>query len=517
MTYQTVKTFYTNKNLFLTGGSGFVGVSYIEKVLRSMPDVGNIFILLRPRKGQGIQERLDTIKNNSVFDVIKASEGFDELLNKIKPVSGDISEENLGLSDDDFKMLCDNVNIVVHCAATLDFETDLKTAVTINLLGTKRIVELSKQIKNLQCLLHVSSAYVNSNKNYAMEKIYDAPANYNDIIDYAQTMDTEKLNSSAEKIMGDHINTYTFTKALAEHVVNDARNIIRTCIVRPSMIVAAWKEPVEGWTVSKNGPQGFIMGASKGVVRRLPVNKSLIYDYIPVDVVINTMIASTWFIAQLPDSKPTVDGQTPIFHCTTSTCNPFRWNDISSILSTTLHNYPIRGAVWYPNIKFLPNLFMYWISSAIFHFIPAYLLDFVTKISGGRPILVRLHKNVNRSLSKLAPFIFNEWKFDNVRTLCLQEELSKDDQSVFYIDPTSLNWTPYFINLTLGVRKYLHKESDKTMKQALKKNFILMLANTGVQLLVMIGIWFLSSFITGTPFLSNYWAALIVVIFGYIF
>jgi len=85
-------------------------------------------------------------------------------------------------------------------------------------------------------------------------------------------------------------------------------------------------------------------------------------------------------------STPTVDGQTPIFHCTTSTCNPFRWNDVSSILTTTLHNYPIRGAVWYPNIKFLPNLFMYWISSAIFHFIPAYILDFVTKISGGRPM-----------------------------------------------------------------------------------------------------------------------------------
>jgi len=51
-------------------------------------------------------------------------------------------------------MLCDNVNIVVHCAATLDFETDLKTAVIINLMGTKRIVALSKQIKNLQVTKH---------------------------------------------------------------------------------------------------------------------------------------------------------------------------------------------------------------------------------------------------------------------------------------------------------------------------------------------------------------------------
>lgn len=77
------------------------------------------------------------------------------LINKIKPVCGDISEEKLGISDEDYKMLCENVNIVVHCAATLDFETDLKTAVIINLMGTKRIVELCKQIKNLQvCMIY---------------------------------------------------------------------------------------------------------------------------------------------------------------------------------------------------------------------------------------------------------------------------------------------------------------------------------------------------------------------------
>lgn len=66
MPYQTVKGFYADKNIFLTGGSGFVGVSYIEKVLRTLPDVGNIYVLLRPRKGQGVQERLETIKSNSV-------------------------------------------------------------------------------------------------------------------------------------------------------------------------------------------------------------------------------------------------------------------------------------------------------------------------------------------------------------------------------------------------------------------------------------------------------------------
>ncbi|VVC39906.1 Male sterility, NAD-binding,NAD(P)-binding domain,Fatty acyl-CoA reductase, C-terminal [Cinara cedri] len=515
MPYQTIKQFYERKNIFLTGGTGFVGMCYIEKLLRTVPDIGNIYVLLRPRKGQGIEERLTALKNNSVFEVLKNSGVSDIQFTKIVPVCGDISEEKLGLSDDDLKTLRDNVNIVVHCAATLDFETDLKTAVHINLIGTKRIVELCREIQNLQCLLHVSSAYTNSNKSHAVEKMYDAPANYNDVINYVQTMDNDQLNDTAEKIMGDHINTYTFSKALAEHVVNDARHDFRTCIVRPSMIVATWKEPVEGWTISKNGPQGFIMGAMKGVVRRLPLNGSLIDDYIPVDIVINTIIAGAWSSCQLPDSSYV--GQTPIFHCTTSTCNPFYWNDFKSMLKTFLYNYPIQSAVWYPNIKFLPSLLMYQISSAIFHFIPGYILDFVIKISGGRPILIRLHTNVNRSLSKLEPFIFREWRFDNTKTVILHKEMSVSDQSEFYVDPSNINWKTYLNSLAKGVRKYLHNEDDKTLKKAQRKQSILRLANIGVQLLVVFGLWYLSSIITDTSFLSKYWVAVIVVIFGYIF
>jgi len=49
---------------------------------------------------------------------------------------------------------CVTKNIIVHCAATLDFETDLKTAVTINLMGTKKIVELSKNIKDLKVIIY---------------------------------------------------------------------------------------------------------------------------------------------------------------------------------------------------------------------------------------------------------------------------------------------------------------------------------------------------------------------------
>lgn len=62
-------------------------------------------------------------------------------------------------------------------------------------------------------------------------------------------------------------------------------------------VTAAWKEPIPGWTCSKNGPTGFILGASKGVVRRLPANPDLVTDYIPIDVVVNNLIAAAWYSA----------------------------------------------------------------------------------------------------------------------------------------------------------------------------------------------------------------------------
>lgn len=40
------------------------------------------------------------------------------------------------------------------------------------------------------------------------------------------------------------------------------------------------------------------MGASKGVIRRLPVVKDIIYDYIPVDLVVNNLIVAAYAVNQ---------------------------------------------------------------------------------------------------------------------------------------------------------------------------------------------------------------------------
>lgn len=68
MASTTVGNWYAKKNLFITGGSGFLGVCLLEKLLRTIPDIGDIYLLLRPKKGKEIDQRLNEIKKNSVFE-----------------------------------------------------------------------------------------------------------------------------------------------------------------------------------------------------------------------------------------------------------------------------------------------------------------------------------------------------------------------------------------------------------------------------------------------------------------
>ena len=86
-----------------------------------------------------------------LFDPIRKSRPTD--LHKVLPIEGDITQPELAISPNDRLTLARTVNIVFHSAATIKFDEKLKLSVTINMLGTQRLVELCKRMTNLEALV----------------------------------------------------------------------------------------------------------------------------------------------------------------------------------------------------------------------------------------------------------------------------------------------------------------------------------------------------------------------------
>lgn len=229
-----VADFYRNKNIFLTGGTGFVGLALIDKILRSLPDAGNVYLLMRPKRGRSIEQRLEQITKNEVFEKLLETTG-PECFKRLIAVGGDVSDDQLGLAPADRQQLIDNVHVVIHSAATLDFNESLRPAVDTNLLGTRRVLELCAQLKQLAAMVHISSAYVNAFLTETEEMLYPAPDLAERVIDLAHSLSPEALNAMAPAMLKDHPNAYTFTKHLAEHEVDQYAGSFPCGIVRPSM------------------------------------------------------------------------------------------------------------------------------------------------------------------------------------------------------------------------------------------------------------------------------------------
>lgn len=72
------------------------------------------------------------------------------MISKVKVIQGDCSLEGLGLSDEDRKLIIDNVTLIYHCAATIRFDEKLKRAVELNTRGTREMISLALECKNLE-------------------------------------------------------------------------------------------------------------------------------------------------------------------------------------------------------------------------------------------------------------------------------------------------------------------------------------------------------------------------------
>jgi fatty acyl-CoA reductase len=58
--------FFRDKSVLITGATGFLGKTLLEKLLRSCYDLKKIYLLVRSKKGKDPNERLEEITKSKV-------------------------------------------------------------------------------------------------------------------------------------------------------------------------------------------------------------------------------------------------------------------------------------------------------------------------------------------------------------------------------------------------------------------------------------------------------------------
>lgn len=68
-----IQEFYKGQNIFITGGTGFMGKVMIEKLFRSCPGIASIYLLVRSKKGKDVHQRTEEIFDDPVSHLFRGS------------------------------------------------------------------------------------------------------------------------------------------------------------------------------------------------------------------------------------------------------------------------------------------------------------------------------------------------------------------------------------------------------------------------------------------------------------
>ncbi len=258
------------KKILLTGSTGFLGKVILEKLTTRFPQ-SSIYCLVRPKNNATAKQRVHNISNKQ----------------NIIALEGNISKNNLGLSELDYQFCIKNIDVIVHCAASTKFNAPMKFLEINNIRATSNMLLLANEINVVRSIqpifLYVSTAYQAGKSNtYIKEKFIHEP----------------KLGFK---------NNYEKSKWITEQNLKDHNNCCHLIIVRPSIILADETGKCNAGGVGID-VFGLLYKKSKLIPSPVPLTKALVFDFVTVDYVASSIVEILSAVNTIPSDT--------IFHLT---------------------------------------------------------------------------------------------------------------------------------------------------------------------------------------------------------
>ena len=379
------------KRIAITGATGFLGTALTERLLRCVPDCELVLVVRPGRRGAADRVRRDVLRNDAFdrlrreFDERGGAESYEEFAaRRVVGVAGDVSTDGLGL-DDEGRAALAGCDIVIHAAATVNFDSALDDAVEVNLLGPTRVAGAMASAGAQAHLIAVSTCYVaGSRRGAAPEELVDDSPFYTEVDWRAEVASARQARRDAEQAsrrperlaalsaearrelgaagipalshrvetlrrrwVGDQMtlagrarasslgfpDAYAFTKALGERALAETRGDTPVTIVRPSIIESALAEPYSGWIRGFRMAEPVIAAYARGLLKEFPGVPEGVIDVIPVDLVVATILAVA--------ARGPVDPSPDVIQIASGSLNPLKYGTLFDLVSGWFTEHPV--------------------------------------------------------------------------------------------------------------------------------------------------------------------------------
>jgi HAD superfamily hydrolase (TIGR01490 family) len=263
---------------------------------------------------------------------------------------------------------------------------------------------------------------------------------------------------------------YSFTKAMAERAVVELHGRLPLSIVRPSIIESALAEPFPGWLEGFRMAEPILLAYGRRVLEDFPGLADGVLDVIPVDYVVNTILAAA--------ASPPPAGEHRIYHAASGTRNPLRLRRLEEEGEAYFTAHPLRDrygqAIGPPEWQFPPRAEVEGRARRLRMLVDG--LQYVVErlpVSGLAEVSDRLNETrerLDRVLGLLELYgVYTEVDvvFDTAHTEALWNALPAAERKEFPFDPALYDWSYYWqdVHLPTVVRMARAETASRRGKQ----------------------------------------------------